>query len=1353
MRWSHPNTQSGMEFTGSIFGRATLLLAGLLLAPASQAAIDVQVNQDPAGRIQNNPSITLEPVTGNKIVAYIDDPTGATGIGISYWSPLTSQWADATLTPPTGGWDAVQLAPSIVADAPGMVYAAMASYDAWPGLHNRSSILVTRSGDGGQSFGAPFQVAPPQSTNYPLELLPKIEVDEFLPPSPHHGNLYTVWQRDYATGARDIYYAVSQDQGGTWSAPNYINDAAVNNAGQCYWPDPAVGNDGRLAVGWLEMPATLWHQGQIWTDVSTDGGQSFAQDIPAVTFWTVPTTLTGVGGMPSYQAMSYPSVEVDPSNPNRIGIVYAADPDDGTAVEVRLDGGDFPAGSSDASLLSPFSGGTTMACSNGYVYGVWADYRAPGGDIYFKRSQTGIATWTSSEVKLSTQPPLEHTGAHEPVLVATGNNVYVAWDEWNGVDFVHLIYFNRSLDNGSTWFAQAINLDTQMQVAFAADVTLSGDGNNVAAAWVVGQNPSVREIWANGSTDGGTTWSGEVAIRTNQFADSPDLAQVGTNVYCVWAELFGGSASYIYFSRSVNSGASWTAPVRLDITAPPNVGWSYAPQVCAINNNVYVCWTDKRNNNTDNIYFAHSTNYGMSWSQDMIINTNGLGVSRETYPQMTCLGSNVYITYSSDRIGVIGQGPTDIYINQSNDAGQSWLLSDQRVDLGSPPGAAESHYPRVCAYSYGGPDYIYVTWQDDRNAASPGAAYDIYATYSNDGGATWLARDYRVDVGSQPGTHMAEMPHTACDYTGPYYMWLDQRNGLRDVYANQYRTGPDEGDVFYIESLDGGATYGNPIRVNDDPGTNDQTHPWLDIKPNGTVDVVWYDKRNDPMDLVPEVYFAALLPGAATFMANQVISDQPTPPPTTTPNWIGDYIWIDVDQTHAHIVWEDTRTDLGYGDIYYDTVRNPTTSPLGACCFPTTECVTMSVEECMWAGGVFLGEGIPCEPNPCEPQIDWANHDVGNCILTVTDQGILGFMDDTQTEGDGFIYPMGGENRLFVGSFWAGLDPTYVANRDYSADPTAEWIVAEDPDGHPVIDYGGYSTQDIQVGFTDDGPGGSAGIHVTQTSWAWNAGSNMDDFVILNYAVENRGAHPLVDIYLGLFLDIDIGTFTENEGAVDPDLQLAYLYDATGIHVGVKLIDVGLPIANMTLIHNPTYVWPEQYILDPDRHAFLAASDPDHSLPASFELADYGLLVSVGPLTLDPGIIQDVSFAIVGGESLYDLQQHAHITQLIMANGASGVTDPQVLPESRMLMCTPNPFSSQTSVGFTLSGQSDVNVGVFDVNGRLVRNLVRGSLVGGPHTLHWNGRDDAGRTVNAGVYYLRMTSAAARQSRAVILMR
>jgi hypothetical protein len=68
------------------------------------------------------------------------------------------------------------------------------------------------------------------------------------------------------------------------------------------------------------------------------------------------------------------------------------------------------------------------------------------------------------------------------------------------------------------------------------------------------------------------------------------------------------------------------------------------------------------------------------------------------------------------------------------------------------------------------------------------------------------------------------------------------------------------------------------------------------------------------------------------------------------------------------------------------------------------------------------------------------------------------------------------------------------------------------------------------------------------------------------------------------------------------------------------------------------------------------------------------------------------------------------------------------------LRASPVPARGPTSLVFALARTSNVKLDVLDLSGRRIRHLFDGTFAPGPHSLTWDGRDDAGRTVPPGVY-------------------
>ncbi|MBE9491601.1 MAG: hypothetical protein IMY70_01840, partial [Bacteroidetes bacterium] len=74
------------------------------------------------------------------------------------------------------------------------------------------------------------------------------------------------------------------------------------------------------------------------------------------------------------------------------------------------------------------------------------------------------------------------------------------------------------------------------------------------------------------------------------------------------------------------------------------------------------------------------------------------------------------------------------------------------------------------------------------------------------------------------------------------------------------------------------------------------------------------------------------------------------------------------------------------------------------------------------------------------------------------------------------------------------------------------------------------------------------------------------------------------------------------------------------------------------------------------------------------------------------------------------------------------------------LLCHPNPFTTATTITLFLSSRGrraeDIELNIFDVGGRHIRTLLSGDLCSG--ALTWDGRDNEGKEVNAGVYFVKI---------------
>jgi len=120
-------------------------------------------------------------------------------------------------------------------------------------------------------------------------------------------------------------------------------------------------------------------------------------------------------------------------------------------------------------------------------------------------------------------------------------------------------------------------------------------------------------------------------------------------------------------------------------------------------------------------------------------------------------------------------------------------------------------------------------------------------------------------------------------------------------------------DIILFKSTDGGNTYANPVRVNQDDPTSraDQFQPWMAITDNGQIDISYFDRRNDPNNTYIDTYLSRSNDGGKTFhdtrVSQSVWDPEINPPISPSGAFIGDYQGLVADDTVAIPFWNDTQ--------------------------------------------------------------------------------------------------------------------------------------------------------------------------------------------------------------------------------------------------------------------------------------------------------------------------------------------------------------------------------------------------------------------------------------------------------------
>jgi hypothetical protein len=223
-----------------------------------------------------------------------------------------------------------------------------------------------------------------------------------------------------------------------------------------------------------------------------------------------------------------------------------------------------------------------------------------------------------------------------------------------------------------------------------------------------------------------------------------------------------------------------------------------------------------------------------------------------------------------------------------------------------------------------------------------GPAHEVYASWANGNDVT-LVRS--TDEGKTWDAPRAVLTMTAPKLTDALSD-RDRREGFPALATDKFADSPfagsvyftwtdgrDKGDganIYFAASHDGGDTFGEPVRIDDDATGAPQYMPAISVSPGGVIDVTWLDQRLDvDGKLLVDGYYTYSLDGGRTWAPNLRVRDAADK--GWDPNlshhqngkvFIGDYIDVDSSWQAAHPVWPDTRSGEVV-DVYTATILRP----------------------------------------------------------------------------------------------------------------------------------------------------------------------------------------------------------------------------------------------------------------------------------------------------------------------------------------------------------------------------------------------------------------------------------------------
>lgn len=203
--------------------------------------------------------------------------------------------------------------------------------------------------------------------------------------------------------------------------------------------------------------------------------------------------------------------------------------------------------------------------------------------------------------------------------------------------------------------------------------------NNVYVVWSESTQSSTDnnyDIYFKASSDGGKTFGRTISLSDNpSFSEHPQIAAVENNVYVVWTDNTSGHKE-VLFRMSTNQGKAFGKVLTI---SDENTN-AYHPEITASGTNVFVIWNNLDADKGNHILLRHSIDGGSIFDSKMEI---GVGV-KDSFPKVAADDSNFFVVWDvkgSDNITKV------MYKNgQDNNAS----LDDKTVDLNQGKNGGES---------------------------------------------------------------------------------------------------------------------------------------------------------------------------------------------------------------------------------------------------------------------------------------------------------------------------------------------------------------------------------------------------------------------------------------------------------------------------------------------------------------------------------------------------------------------------------------------------------------------------------------------------------------------------------------
>ena len=161
-------------------------------------------------------------------------------------------------------------------------------------------------------------------------------------------------------------------------------------------------------------------------------------------------------------------------------------------------------------------------------------------------------------------------------------------------------------------------------------------------------------------------------------------------------------------------------------------------------------------------------------------------------------------------------------------------------------------------------------------------------------------------------------------------------------------------------------------------------------------------------------------------------------------------------------------------------------------------------------------------------------------------------------------------------------------------------------------------------------------------------------------------------------------------------------------------------------------------------HAFVFGPNQAETTAAPYQVPDDGQTTADRTIRVAPNSAFDDSFRI---------GLPAELTVSVQGAGVAPKVATSPSPAASLRANYPNPFNSSTWIPYHLATDGPVRLGIFNTLGQRVRTLVNEAQTVGAYQTYWDGRDQKGAAVAAGVYIARLHHPSGVQVRRLLYLK